>query len=174
RDRRDGAVALLVRIARGPLAAPRPRRCALRRACVPLAPACTRAGCSTLELLGLVRRGGGLSPGSVVVEQVAGLAVEDPADRIEGREAYGLRPSVLEDGDVRGGNADGVGEVADAHAALGEHAVDRDADCHHTTSSSSARIAMASRRRKRRTRVMLAAAARVRHEIAWRRAMKGQ
>jgi hypothetical protein len=66
----------------------------------------------------------------LVAQQIAGLAVEYPADRVKGGEAHCFRASVFEYRDVCRGDADRVGEVTDAHPAFDQYAIDRDADRH--------------------------------------------
>src|SRR5690606_6351253 len=85
------------------------------------------------------------------LEQVAGLALEHAAHRIQRAEPHGLRTAVLEHRDVRGGEPDPFGELADAHLALGEFDVDAHDDRHQMTSSRSRCIAVARRSRTRST-----------------------
>ena len=71
-------------------------------------------------------------------QQVARLALEHLAQRLERGEADRLGPPVLQHGEVGRGDADALGERADGHLAPGEHHVDVDDDRHQITSSSSA------------------------------------
>ncbi len=95
---------------------------------------------STVSPVGRVPSGGRVGGPP---EDVARLAIEHPAHRVQGGEADGSGPSVFEHRDVRRGDADGPGEVAHGHLASGEHDVELDDEGHQMTQSSSARSAVA-------------------------------
>src|ERR671919_401076 len=57
-------------------------------------------------------------------KNVTRLTFEHSTHGVEGREAYGLGASVLEDCDVRGADADRLRELGDRHFAAREHDVD--------------------------------------------------
>src|SRR5690606_23205702 len=84
-----------------------------------------------------------------VLEDVARLALEHAADRLERREADGLGSPVLEHRDVRDGDAHGLGELGHGHLAPRELDVEVHHDRHQMTSlrSSSSCVARTSRAR---------------------------
>src|SRR5690606_32739155 len=84
-------------------------------------------------------------------QNVAGLAVQHAADRIERGEAHRLGAPVLEHGDIGRRDADGISELLHAHLAAGEHHVDVDHDRHQTTSERSCSSCSALRSRPRMT-----------------------
>src|SRR5919107_1016396 len=84
---------------------------------------------------------------------VAGLTFENSADGVEGREAYCLGAAVLEHGDVRGRDADRLGELGHRHLTARKHDVQIDDDGHYTISSSSRRNAVALCSRPRMTTI---------------------
>lgn len=65
-----------------------------------------------------------------VFEDVAGLAVEGPADGFEGGEADGAGLACLENREVGRSDAYSRGQFARGHLAAGEHYVDVDYYCH--------------------------------------------
>src|ERR1044072_2731806 len=85
------------------------------------------------------------------LQQVARLAVQDPAHGFQRAEAHRLRAAVLQDRDVRRREADPLGELADAHLALGQLDVDAHHDRHQITASMSVRSVVALRSRARIT-----------------------
>src|SRR5690606_28480478 len=70
-------------------------------------------------------------------QDVARLAFENLADRIQGGEAHGFGPAVLQHRDVRGSDVDGSGEVCDRHLLLRELDIEVDDDGHQTPSARS-------------------------------------
>src|SRR5690606_16947754 len=84
-------------------------------------------------------------------QDVAGLAVQGAADRVQRGEPDRLGPPVLQHGDVGGRDADGGRELADRQAALGEQHVEIDDDRHQTTSAISVCRSVALRSRPRIT-----------------------
>ena len=66
----------------------------------------------------------------LIFQNIPGLTFQSLADRFQRREANGLRPSVLQDGDISHGDADFLGELGDAHLPLRQHDVDVNRDCH--------------------------------------------
>src|SRR5690606_10348223 len=99
-------------------------------------------GPRALRAWSVVRDGG-------VGQQVTGLALEHAADRLERREADGLRSPVLEHRDVRDGDAHSLGELGHGHLAARELDVEVHDDRHQMTSlrSSSSCVARTSRAR---------------------------
>src|SRR5690606_9885131 len=87
-----------------------------------------------------------------VRQQVAGLTAECVADGIERGEPYRSHSSALEGEQVRGCDADGVGELLHGHLPLGEFDVQTDDDRHQTTPASSSAFAVAVARSWRITR----------------------
>ena len=69
-------------------------------------------------------------PPAVEREQVAGLAVQRRADRLERRKANSARLARLEDRQVRERDADLPAELREGHVALLEQAIERYVDCH--------------------------------------------
>src|SRR4051794_7209282 len=67
-------------------------------------------------------------------ENVAGLARERLADRIERREADRARLAGLEDGEVGQRHPDPIREVGQRHPPIMEYVVELDGDCHVTPS----------------------------------------
>ena len=63
-------------------------------------------------------------------EDVAGLAIEMLADRVERREANRLCAAGFEHGEVLRRDSDGFGEVVQLHFPLREHDVEVDDDWH--------------------------------------------
>lgn len=63
-------------------------------------------------------------------QQVAGLAIQFPAQRFKGAEAYGLGSSVLKYSEVGWGDADAFGQFADGHFAACQHDINIYADSH--------------------------------------------
>ena len=76
---------------------------------------------------------------------------QHPAHRLEGAEPHRLGPAVLEHGHVRRRQPDPLGELADAHLALGQLDVDAHDDRHQMTASRSVRSAVACRSSARMT-----------------------
>ena len=66
----------------------------------------------------------------LVLQNIAGLALERLADGFERGEADGFGFAVFQDRDVGDRDADAVGEFGDAHLALRQHDVDVDDDGH--------------------------------------------
>jgi hypothetical protein len=60
-------------------------------------------------------------------QQVAGLAVELSADRIEGRETDRPRLAGLEDREVGDGDADAISQLGERHPAVEQDVVEADA-----------------------------------------------
>src|SRR3990172_456435 len=84
-------------------------------------------------------------------EDVTRLATQHAADRVQGAQPDGSGAPILQHGDVRRANADGLSEVAYGHLASGEHDVEIHGDGHQITSSSSVRSAIADSSRPRMT-----------------------
>jgi hypothetical protein len=103
-----------------------------------------------------LRRRSAARAGVLVVdplEQVARLAVENPAHGLQGGEADRLGAAVLEDRDVCRCEPDRLGELADTHLALGQLDVDADDDRHQITACMSVRSVVACRSRARMTTI---------------------
>src|SRR3546814_3352372 len=73
--------------------------------------------------------------------QVAGLAGERAAERVEGRETDRLGLAGLQDREIGKGDADRVRQFGERHAAVAQQAVEPDNDRHQTVPSRSSRIA---------------------------------
>src|SRR5262245_23445047 len=71
-----------------------------------------------------------LAPLGFELEQVAGLARERLADRLERREADRPRLAGLEDREVGEGHADPIGELGERHPAIVQEVVELDGDRH--------------------------------------------
>src|SRR5690606_22510610 len=84
-------------------------------------------------------------------QDVAGLAVEGAADRVERGEPDRLGPPVLQHGDVGGRDADRGGELADRQVERGETHVEIDDGRHQTTTAISGCRSVALRSRPRMT-----------------------
>lgn len=65
-----------------------------------------------------------------IFEDIAGLAVERFANGFERREAHGFGFAVFEYGKISHGNANFLGELGDAHFALGQHHIYVNDYCH--------------------------------------------
>src|SRR3546814_9565392 len=73
--------------------------------------------------------------------QVAGLAGERAAERVEGRETDRLGLDGLQDREIGKGDADRVRQFGESHAAVAQQAVEPDNDRHQTVPSRSSPIA---------------------------------
>src|SRR3954449_415160 len=90
-------------------------------------------------------------------EQVAGLAAEHSADRLQRREADRARLAGLEDREVGEGDVDLLGKFRQRHPPLVKKLVELDRDRHHTVPSRSSRINVPSANTRARTKVRITA-----------------
>ena len=114
------------------------------------------------------------SPGaatSPVFEEVAWLALERCADRIEGREADSLDLAGFQQGQVGERDSDRFGKVGHRHFPLREHDVDIDDDGHQTIASLSSRSADPARNASEKMRISSPAARRPNPRLASTRAL---
>src|SRR5690606_25020834 len=80
-----------------------------------------------------------------VLQQLAGLALQHPADRLQGREAHALDVALLEQREVGLADADRVSQLLRLHLAPRQHHVEVNHDRHQTMLLASSAVAAASR-----------------------------